>query len=167
MRTLVLLRHAKSSWDTPVESDFARPLAPRGERYAPRMGKVIKASGLSIDRFVSSTAKRARQTAELASQAAKFGKRVEFDDAVYEATVSELFGVLRRLNDEDLTVVLVGHNPGFEDLLGTLCSSPGSPAHIRVPTAALACIELDIPSWQSIGPGTGTLLWMTVPKMLA
>lgn len=166
MRTLVLLRHAKSSWDTPVESDFDRPLASRGLRDAPRMGKLLKASNLNIDRIVSSTAARARQTAELAAEAAKCARKLEFEDAIYEASLAELLGVLRRLNDEDLTVVLVGHNPGFEELLGALCGSKGSHARIRVPTATLACIELDIPSWQNVTAGTGTLLWMAVPKMV-
>lgn len=166
MRTLVLLRHAKSSWDAPVESDFERPLAPRGERDAPRMGKVLKQSGLSIDRVVSSTAARARRTAELAAAASRCQKVLEFDDAVYHASVDELLSVLKGLSDKDDTVMLVGHNPGFEDLLCTLCGSPRSRARIRVPTAALACIELEIANWRDIAAGRGTLLWMAVPKMI-
>ncbi len=166
MKTLLLLRHAKSSWDSPAARDFDRPLASRGERDAPRMGKALRASGVELDLVVCSTATRARQTAELALAAAKYDGELRHDDAIYEASLRDLFGVLHGLPDSAETVALVGHNPGFEDLLATLCGTESSPAHVRVPTATLACIELDVDSWSDTIGGSGSLLWMLVPKIL-
>ena len=166
MKTLLLLRHAKSSWDAPVSSDFDRPLAPRGERDAPRIGKALRDSGLVVDYVVASPAVRAHRTAELVIQAAKIKAPFASDEAIYEAPVAKLLGVVRAIPDEAETALVVGHNPGFEDLVGVLCGRRGSPFRVRVPTAALACVELDAEVWREAEAGGATLQWMLVPRLL-
>ena len=166
MKTLLLLRHAKSSWDAPARRDFDRPLAARGQRDAPRMGRVLKSSDVKVDRVLCSTAQRARETAELALGAAGYKAEVEFTDAIYEASSSELLDLLRRQSNDHDTVMMIGHNPGFEDLLSGLCGNGGQAANIRMPTAALACIELDVGKWSESDAGEGTLVWLVIPKIL-
>ena len=164
MKTLLLLRHAKSSWNAPATRDIDRPLGGRGERDAPRVGKALKDSGATVDLVVSSPATRARQTAELVTAAANYKGPVRFEPAIYEASASDLLDVVRALPDDAETVVLVGHNPGFEELLGALCGGRSAPARVRVPTAALACVELDCERWRDAD--AGTLQWMLVPRIL-
>jgi phosphohistidine phosphatase len=166
MKTLLLLRHAKSSWDSPAARDFDRPLSGRGERDAPKVGKALKQSGVEVDLVVSSPAQRARQTADAVLGAAKYKGPVKFDENIYEAAVGDLLAVVRGLPDDDETVMLIGHNPGFEELLGTLCGAPTASASTRMPTAALAMVELDSDRWRDVDAGAGTLCWMLVPRLL-
>lgn len=165
MKTLLLLRHAKSSWDDAAAGDFDRPLASRGERDAPRMGKALRAAGVAPDLVVSSPAKRAQQTAALFLEAARFEGKLETDERIYEASARDLLAVVNGLPSKVETALLVGHNPGFEDLLGLLCGGAGAPARFRVPTGALTCVALD-GAWSSAGAGRGALLWMLIPKIL-
>jgi phosphohistidine phosphatase len=130
------------------------------------MGKLLKRSKWTPDRVVSSTARRARQTTELALKAAKYKGDVEFTDEIYEASPEDLLDLVRRQPDGAETVLLVGHNPGFEDVLSLLCGTGDVPARITVPTAALACVECEVASWADVGPGCGSLAWFAVPKML-
>jgi phosphohistidine phosphatase len=165
MKTLLLLRHAKSSWDQPLD-DHDRPLASRGERDAPRLGRFIASTGLELDYVVASTAVRARRTAELAAKAAGFGGKLKTTERIYEAPTANLIEVLQGIPDSAETAMMVGHNPGFEGLLGLLCGSEHAEARIRVPTAALACVELSVARWAEAGAGCGVLLWHVVPKIL-
>lgn len=167
MKTLLLLRHAKSSWDSSAARDYDRPLAPRGERDAPRVGKALRDASIDLDLVVSSPALRARQTAELVLKAARYDGAISFEEQIYDASVSALMGVVRDLPDTAETVMLVGHNPGFEMLLGALCGTAAAPARVRVPTAMLACVELSTDRWKEVSAGAGSLNWMVVPRMLA
>jgi phosphohistidine phosphatase len=167
MKSLLLLRHAKSSWDSPASRDADRPLAPRGERDAPRVGKALRDAAVDLDLVVSSPAVRARQTAELVLKAAKYDGAVQFEDGIYEASVAGLMDVVRGLPDTAETAMLVGHNPGFEDLLGVLCGTATAPARFRVPTGTLACLDLGIDRWREASAGSGMLVWQIVPRMLA
>ena len=167
MKTLLLLRHAKSSWDAPAARDIDRPLAPRGERDAPQVGKALRDADVDLDLVVVSTAVRAQQTAALVLKAAKYEGAIVHEEAIYEASVSSLMDVVRRLPETAETVMLVGHNPGFEMLLGALCGTVAAPARVRVPTGMLACLELSGGKWAEASAGSGTLIWMIVPRMLA
>jgi phosphohistidine phosphatase len=167
MKTLLLLRHAKSSWDSPASRDYDRPLAPRGERDAPRVGKALRDAAIDLDLVVSSPAVRARQTAELVLKAARYDGALNVDEQIYEASVSELMDVVRNLPNAAETVMLVGHNPGFEMLLGALCGTAAAPARVRVPTAMLAGVELSTDRWKEVSAGSGSLIWMVVPRMRA
>ena len=161
MKTLLLLRHAKSDWNDASLKDFDRPLAPRGERDAPRMGKALRKRGPLPDLIISSPAARAKATIEAVAQAAKLDLKIRFDESVYGASSPELIKLALGLPDKSACAMLVGHNPGFEDLLGRLSGS-----HERMPTAALACIEFKADHWSEINDGEGKLVWLLTPKSL-
>jgi len=161
MKTLLLLRHAKSDWGDSSLRDFDRPLADRGERDAPRIGKALRKSGVTPDIIIASPAARARATVQAAMKAAKVELKITFDESIYGASSAELMKIIRRLPDADECALLVGHNPGFEDLAGRLTGS-----HERMPTAALACIEFQIEHWNDVNDGQGKLAWRLTPKQL-
>lgn len=161
MKTLLLLRHAKSSWKDSDLRDFDRPLNQRGLKAAPAIGRLIKKRKLQPDLVLSSPAERARQTTQLAIEAAGLKTELRYDERIYEASVARLMGVVSELDDEAGIVVLVGHNPGFEELLEVLTGE----AH-RMPTAALACLELNIEKWNKVRAGAGRLEWLVKPKEL-
>lgn len=161
MKTLLLLRHAKSDWGDSSLRDFDRPLAQRGERDAPRIGKALRKSGVTPDVIIASPAARARATVQAAMKAAKVELTVTFDEGIYGASSAELMKLVRRLPDNTNCALLVGHNPGFEDLVGRLTRSQE-----RMPTAALACIEFQIEHWNDVDDGKGKLVWLLTPKHL-
>jgi phosphohistidine phosphatase len=143
-RTLVLLRHAKSDWSG-MEADIRRPLAPRGRRQAPKAGRWLHANVDGIDLAVLSPATRARQTWDLVAAELHRPPPTRVDDRVYAASDRELLTVVRGLPDHAGTVVLVGHNPGIEDLASTLTGEPTA-----MPTSALAVIAWP-GSWSTAG----------------
>ena len=147
-RTLVLLRHAKSDWSNDDVDDLHRPLAGRGERQAPEAGRWLAGNIDGIDLAVVSPAARARATWDLASGELDRPPRTVVDDRVYEASVDDLLTVVREIEPEVLTVVLVGHNPSFEDLASTLSGQA-----VTMKTSALAVLTLS-GSWSSSGPGS-------------
>jgi phosphohistidine phosphatase len=161
MKNLLLLRHAKSDWDDPSLRDFDRPLAARGERDAPKIGKALRKRGPAPDLIMSSPAARAKQTIEAVAKAARFELEIKFNQAIYDASSPELLQLIRSLPDDSSCVLLVGHNPGFEDLVGRLSGS-----HERMPTAALACIQFQIDHWKDVDDGEGKLAWLLTPKQL-
>lgn len=167
VRKLVLLRHAKSDW--PDVADHDRPLAKRGRRDAPVVGRWIGASGHAPDAVVCSTARRARETWELVSTgltAAAPGAlpAVRYEPRVYEATVLGLLMLVREFDAAWRTALVVGHNPGIAELTAGL-ASPDSPPPRAFPTAAVAVLGLP-GSWADAGPGEARLLAFTVPAEL-
>jgi phosphohistidine phosphatase len=161
VKTLLLMRHAKSSWDDASLRDFDRPLAGRGRRDAPRMGRALAVLDSAPDYVVSSPAVRARETIEAVINEGHFSAPVEFNESIYDASVPALMQIVRRLPFDRQRVLMVGHNPGFEDLLTRLTGERG-----RMPTAALACIEFHVDRWQEIEDGQGKLVWLLTPKQL-
>jgi phosphohistidine phosphatase len=143
-RTLILLRHAKSDWSG-GEADIERPLAKRGRRQAPEAGRWLATHLDSIDLAIVSPATRARSTWELASAELAVAPPTRIDDRVYAATDDELLAVLRELPDDVATVVLVGHNPGLEELAARLTGG-----WAPMPTSALAVMTVPGP-WSSAG----------------
>jgi phosphohistidine phosphatase len=161
MKTLLLLRHAKSDWENPNLSDFERPLNQRGLKTAPLMGKFIREKGLKIDLIISSPATRAHETARLVSEKAKLKADTRFDERIYEASVGQLLQVVSETEDQVESLLMVGHNPGFSGLLQLLTRE-----FYNMPTAALAKINLDIKTWAEIRPGDGKLEFLQRPKEL-
>jgi phosphohistidine phosphatase len=159
MKTLYLLRHAKSSWDNSALSDFDRPLNDRGLKTAPFMGEVMTGRGYVPSVVVSSPAMRAKTTAELVTKSADFGAQIILDDRIYEASPNTLRTVVSELDDTDTSVLVVGHNPGMEGFIRYLTGNLEP-----MPTAALAVIELDIDTWAQITSDTGTLGEIIRPK---
>ena len=171
-RELLILRHAKSDWDGNAGNpgtDFARPLAKRGKKDAPRIGAWMYREGLVPDLVVSSPAERARQTTLAVCKGLDYKRKaVVWDDAIYEASLEALLGVLSRCPPEPRTVLLVGHNPGLEGLLTHLAGADLDDLAVDklLPTAALARLEMP-DDWADLPPGCAQLLSITVPKSLS
>ena len=140
MKTLLVLRHAKSSWSDPDLADHDRPLKKRGRRAAPRMGRLVKAEGLTPEIIVSSTARRARDTALAVADAAEFKGVVHLDPRLYECEPENVIEVLREFPHD--RIMIVGHNPTFELLVQWLTGQ-----ETRLPTAALAHVQLPVSDW--------------------
>ena len=154
MKTLLILRHAKTQPDAPA-GDHARQLTERGLRDAAAMATYIHTLVGTPDAIVTSDARRALQTAEIVAVRVEFTKPLTIEPRVYAANLAVLLAVVRGLpNDADL-VVFVGHNPGFEDLAAALAANHDE--HVRLPTSALAHLELDVPRWDAVQPGSGCL----------
>lgn len=166
-RQLLLLRHAKSAWDTDAGNDFERPLAQRGRETAPRMGQWMHRRGLRPDHVVSSPAKRARQTTEQVCKTLQVDLgAIHWEDRIYEANVHTLLKVLAECPTEAGRVLLVGHNPGLETLLLYLCPETPLPDDAKLmPTAALAHIELP-DDWSDLAVDSGELLLIQRPRRL-
>jgi phosphohistidine phosphatase len=168
MKTLTLLRHAKSGWDAPVARDFDRPLNARGRKAARAMGREMRRLGLGFDLVLASPAVRVTET--LTELAQGYGAAVEtgFDETIYLAPVDLLLALVRTADDGDSRLLLVGHNPGMEQL--ALLLSGAGPLRDEVaakyPTAALAEIAFDIDHWRDAGPGKGRLKRFIRPREL-
>ncbi len=145
MKTLFILRHAKSSWDNADSADFDRPLNKRGLETAPLVGEIIRQNNFQIDSIISSPAKRAGQTAILVREAAQIKAEILFNDRIYEANPHRLLQIASELDDEIAAPMFVGHNPGLEGLIKMLTEETEP-----MPTAALAVIDLKIDNWKSI-----------------
>jgi phosphohistidine phosphatase len=145
MKTLLLLRHAKSSWDEPGLDDHDRPLNKRGRKAAPRMGQLLRDEGLVPDAVLSSSALRARDTAGAVCEAIGNEGGVDERHDLYLAAPGTYLRAVRELPDEAERALVVGHNPGLEDLLEALCGR----SH-RMPTAALAVLELPVKHWSEL-----------------
>jgi phosphohistidine phosphatase len=162
MKTLLVLRHAKSSWNDPALDDHERPLSKRGRRDGPRMGELVRQHGLVPDMVISSDAARARLTAEAVAQAAHYAGEIVLDQHLYMANPADIVSVLRTVPGNVETVMVVGHNPGLEELVEQLTGERQD-----LPTAALAQIVLPIDQWRDLKQSTrGTLLGHWRPKEL-
>lgn len=166
MKTLLILRHAKSSWSDTELFDYDRPLNKRGKRDAPRMGKHLRQQGLIPDLILTSSAKRARKTASKVTKACGYTGKVRRLDAFYDALPGVYFETLQALSNSYQCVMVVGHNPTMEQLVMHLTGQIE-----RMPTAALAHIELPIRRWKELDfysglqtSPTGTLVDLWTPK---
>ena len=159
-RRLVLLRHAKSDWPEDV-ADHDRPLAARGRRDAPLAGRWLARHGHVPGAVICSTARRARETWDLAATALDVSPAVRYETRVYEATVLGLLMLVREIPDEQSVVAIVGHNPGLAELAVGLAAPPPQPP-ASFPTAAIAVLTLS-GSWAEAGPGAARLLAFATP----
>jgi phosphohistidine phosphatase len=170
MRTLLLMRHAKSSWHRPELADVDRPLAARGQEAASLIASHIKAQKWRPDLVLCSHAERVSATWQL--MAPVLGRSIECRTlrAIYLGAPSRLLEALRRATDEVETLMLIGHNPGLGRLAVGLCGAGPKKALARMkakfPTAALAVIGFDVDHWREIAPGTGRLETFVRPKDL-
>jgi phosphohistidine phosphatase len=162
MKTLLILRHAKSSWKQEGLDDHERPLSKRGLKDAPRMGALLKEMDLVPDLILSSSARRARETAELVAEGCDYVGEIGGGRDLYAFDSIAYLEALSELSDEPGRVMLVGHNPGLEELLGQLTGD-----YARLPTAALAVVQLPIQRWAYLQEGIqGELLQVYRPKEL-
>lgn len=165
-RTLFLLRHAKSGWDDPSMADFDRPLSKRGEREAADLRDLIEALGYAPDFIVCSTARRTRETLAGLLGALPGETAISLTRALYEAPAERLLGFIRSLPNEATSVMLIGHNPGMEDLARRLAGS-GEAAALQAlaskyPPAGLAEIRFET-DWAALDAGTGSLAAFHTP----
>ncbi len=168
MKTLTLLRHAKSAWDDPVARDFDRPLNKRGRRAARTIGREMRAQGLEFDQVIASPAVRVVET--LADVADGYGRDLgaAFDKRVYLATKETLLELVHEAREGAERLLIVGHNPGLETLALLLTGSGELRAElaIKYPTATIAVIELPVDRWQDVAGGIGTLTRFIRPRDL-
>ena len=161
MKTLILVRHAKSSWNSEASTDFERPLNARGMRDAPEMAARLAARGLVPETMVTSTAIRALVTARIMLTGLGLNSRIlHTTDNIYEAPLSALLEAIGDLQDNYQTAMMVGHNPGMSAIGNYLCSE----ASLQMPTCAMACLELDIDNWSDVYRDCATLRWYDYPK---
>jgi phosphohistidine phosphatase len=167
-RELLILRHAKSDWDSGARTDFDRPLAKRGRKDAPRVGRWLKEQGLIPDHVVSSPAERAKQTViGVCEQMNISPENINWDSRIYHASSGALLDVLNESPAEARRVLIAGHNPGLEILLQNLCANevPIPEDWKLMPTAAVAHLEI-LSSWQDLEGGLARLLSLTRSRSL-
>jgi phosphohistidine phosphatase len=166
VRILYLLRHAKSSWADPALPDSERPLAPRGRRDGKRIAQHLLRLGREPELVLCSSAARTRETLELVRPALSVST-VLIEEELYAASSDELLARLRLVPDAPASVMLIGHNPGLQQLALDLTSAGVELVRLKekFPTAALATLALAT-SWSDIAPGGATLIDYVVPKQL-
>jgi phosphohistidine phosphatase len=159
MRTLYLLRHAKSSWKDSSLLDIERPLKRRGRRASEIIGTFLKKEKIIPDLVLSSSAVRARETAEIMIKTGKISTELRFDERIYEASPDRLLDVVKQIEKSKKTVLLIGHNPGLEEFLHLLTGATET-----MPTATISKVLLQASSWAGTGNQGGTLEWIVKPK---
>ncbi len=158
VKTLLLMRHAKSDWAADYSRDHERPLNRRGIESAKAMGRVLTDRGLAPDLVISSTAVRARTTAELASQAGDWRGSTTLDETLYSASSQEVIGVAAAAPAVD-RLMLVGHQPTWSSVVYELTGE-----YVDMKTAAVAVIEPRIDQWIELSPGLSRLLDVLYPR---
>lgn len=161
MKTLVLVRHAKSSWNDPTLNDLDRPLNNRGKHDAPFMAELFAARAISIDLIICSPAKRARKTAK------KFCKQLDYawtdvviDKRIYEAPASAILKVIAKIDDEVAAAMVFGHNPGFTDVANQFSPEPVD----NVPTGGIVTMTFDTRYWRQVPELSPTAFDFDYPK---
>jgi phosphohistidine phosphatase len=161
MKRLLLLRHAKSSWDQPDLPDFDRPLNKRGKRDAPLMASRLRERGEKPELILSSPAERAIKTARVvAEELGIMKKKVVANNEIYLASADELLIILRGLDESYNRVLLCGHNPGITNLCNFLADLKID----NIPTCGVVCLDMIIDSWSGLGQASGTLVYFDYPK---
>lgn len=171
MKILGIFRHAKSDWNDARLRDFDRPLNQRGRKGAALMGMHIRDNAVGWQRVLASPAVRVTQTLEIACEAAGETPPITWDRRIYLASSATLIDILKEISDGPGSVILVGHNPGLEDLIFDLVPDDGaSPlrdiVEEKLPTAAYAVLELAIDDWSELAPGCGKIRHLVRPRDL-
>lgn len=163
MKNLILIRHAKSSWNNPSLTDFDRPLNKRGTRDAPKVGAALTRAGISFDKVLCSDARRACRTLSLV------GQEVSMDDdaivyrhSMYGASSGHLLSCIKEQPDTVATLALIGHNPGMEDLANSLAEVPVG----AMSTCNAIQLEFDCDHWAELSPAKGKLMLHIKPRDL-
>jgi phosphohistidine phosphatase len=167
-RELLILRHAKSDWETSAANDFDRPLSKRGRRDAPRVGRFLQAQGLLPDYIVSSPAERAKQTViAVCTEMDIDEQQINWDSRIYHASAGFLLDVLNECPDHAQRVLIAGHNPGLEILLQNLCNHeiPMPDDYKLMPTGAVAHLDI-LSEWKNLEGRLARLISLTRPRSL-
>ena len=164
MKTILLMRHAKAEPGVAGQRDFDRPLASRGREDAVLMGRVLAKSGAVPDAIVTSPASRAKQTAELAAQAMKFGGTIRLESALYDGAGEAWLAALRVLPAGCESALVVAHSPGVAEAAAILCGV--EPGVFDVPTAGLLAFHDPVDRWRDLGDGGAAMRWFLRPKLI-
>jgi phosphohistidine phosphatase len=168
VRRIILLRHGKSSWSDPTLSDVDRPLAPRGERASRRIAKHLRQKRIRPALVLCSPSLRTRQTLAAIEPSLGTGSSIEFADELYAASKEKLLERLRALPESAESVMLIGHNPGLQELALVLVSQGADLPKLKqkFPTGALASLVVGSDSWAALRPGDAELVDYVVPRGL-
>ena len=162
MKSLICFRHGKSDWSADYESDHNRPISKRGIKTSARMGKYLSQINQQPELVISSTALRARDTAEIAIRSGKWGSKLILEEKIYESTVQTLLSIIKQQNDRYTNICIVGHEPSLSQLIEK-CDDFELP---KFPTAAMARIDFDSTKWNDINYENGNKIWVKKPKAL-
>ncbi len=162
MKSIILFRHGKSNWTADYVSDHDRPIAQRGILAAKKMGLHLSKNNLVPDKVVSSTARRAKETAKIAIKEGSWDRTLNFDESIYGGDVDDLVRIARSQNEQHLTLCLIGHEPTFSTFIAYSTNSE----YIHFPTASMAKIDFKVNKWAEIKIGNGKLDWLLKPKKI-
>ena len=169
-KRLILLRHAKSAWDNSSIADFERPLSNRGRKAAPLVGAYLARRGMVPGLVLSSSAKRAVETLDLASAGWQPKPTIKKLKSLYLAMPREMLRRVQAVGRETDCVMLVGHNPGIADLANWLCNQGKAEQRAslarKFPTGAIAVLEFDVEDWAEVDAETGRLVDFATPKQI-
>jgi phosphohistidine phosphatase len=161
VKTLFIIRHAKSSWDDPSLDDFSRPLNERGEKDAPRMGKRLKEKEITVDLMISSPATRALKTCKAIAKVLEYTKeKIREERKLYHADADQILEILKSTKEPHDVVMIFGHNPGLTDFVNHLFNQ----TIMNIPTAGIVAGKLNIDTWKEITFGCGEMLFFDFPK---
>ncbi len=165
MKTLYIVRHAKSSWADPSLADLARPLNKRGRRDAPAMGQRLADKKIKVDAIWCSPALRAVETATVFTQALNIPRKlITQHERIYTSSVDDLLSEVRSCPDKHKTLLIVGHNPVLSEFANFLLDATLAPEIVSFPTSGIAALEFKCSSWQQIQGNAGRLLFFDYPK---
>jgi phosphohistidine phosphatase len=162
MKTLLIMRHAKSDWGAAFEADHDRPLARRGEKAARRIGRFLSETGIVPQLILSSTALRAHSTAILADDAGGWGCPIQTNHNLYAADIDRVLEVVAGVEPEIGCLMIIGHEPTWSSLVSWLMGG----GRLGMPTAAVACLDLRHGDWAGLAQGSCELRWLLTPKAL-
>lgn len=161
MKTLFLVRHAKSSWKYPHLDDFERPLNKRGRDNAPLMGRVLKKRKVAPDLVISSPANRAAATARLLAAAVDYPpEKIQFTAALYEFDENALIDIVKHIDDGVEAVMVVGHNPAITGMANFIADQPVG----NIPTCGIFAVELEVLSWADVSAHRGKCKFFEYPR---
>ena len=160
MKSLLVMRHAKSDYPADIPDDFDRPLSKRGLKDAPRMARVLFGAETTPD-LISSPAIRAKETVAGLEEGGLRTRNTRFDDRLYLADTQTLYEVISELRKECSSALIIGHNPGLESWIEELCG-----CRLRMPTAGVVAIDLNCTTWDQSYNAQGQLQWFHIPKIM-
>lgn len=161
MKTLIIVRHAKSGWDDASLPDFERPLSDRGKSDAPMMAQRLKDRSIGIDAFISSPAKRAKKTAEAFMKV--YGKEkseLQLIPSLYEARLKDFYNAVENIDDQYKSAALFSHNPGITDFVNSFECSP----YYNMPTSGVFAVKIKTDKWEEIQVAEKEFLFFDYPK---
>jgi len=163
MKTLYVVRHAKSSWEDPLLDDFSRPLNERGKKDAPLMGKRLKDKKILPDLIFASSARRTLATAKRIAEVLGYAEdKIKIDPALYHASPRTILSAIKNVKDKIDILMIVGHNPGLTEFVNELMNQHFD----NIPTCGIVACTIEIDAWKKIKMGMGKIIFYDYPKRI-